>query len=98
MCKEFKDKYISLMAENLTLLRTSINLTQEDLAEIIGLSRYTLISIESGQRKMTWNTFLSLLLVFQKNEKSYKLMKTLEIYNDELNKYLAVDNKQQKRL
>lgn len=96
MSDEFKSTYITRMSENLTLLRTSINLTQEDLAEMIGLSRFTLIAIEKKQRTMTWNTFLSLLLVFRANEKSRMLMIALEIYTDKLRDFLTVDEQRKK--
>ena len=97
MCKEFKYVFTTLMTDNLSLLRKAINLTQEELAEIIGLSRYTLMAIENKQRKMTWNTFLSLLLVFQANDKSRKLMEMLGIYTEELKEYIAADDKQFKK-
>lgn len=96
MSDEFKSTYITRMSENLTLMRTSINLTQEDLAEMIGLSRFTLIAIEKKQRTMTWNTFLSLLLVFRANEKSRMLMIALEIYTDKLRDFLTVDEQRKK--
>ena len=92
MSEEFRNTYITKMSENLALLRTSINLTQERLAKLIGLSRFTLIAIEKKQRTMTWNTFLSLVLVFRANEKSRMLMETLGIYTDELRELLVVQN------
>ena len=80
------------MAENLTMLRAKLDLAQAELAEVVGISRYTLIAIEKKQRKMTWNTFLSLLLVFSKNKGTYKLLETIGVYNDELNDFLNLKN------
>jgi len=77
-------EYIVKMAENLPTLRTKLNMTQEDLATRIGVSRSTVILFEKGQRQMTWNTFLSLILIFSKNPDTNKLMKALDIYTDEL--------------
>lgn len=48
MSEDFKNTYITRMSENLTLFRTSINLIQEHLADLIGLSRFTLIAIEKS--------------------------------------------------
>ena len=76
--------YIIKMAENLPTLRTKLNMTQEDLATLIGVSRSTVILFEKGQRQMTWNTFLSLILIFSKNPDTNKLIKALDIYTDEL--------------
>ena len=77
-------EYITKMAENLPTLRTKLNMTQEELAALIGVSRSTVILFEKGQRQMTWNTFLSLILIFSKNSDTNKLMKALDIYTDEL--------------
>lgn len=92
MTEELKNNLIEVMAENLTMLRAKLDLTQAELAEVVGISRYTLIAIEKKQRKMTWNTFLSLLLVFSKNEGTYKLLETIGVYNDELNDFLNLKN------
>ena len=88
MTEELKNNLIEVMAENLTMLRAKLDLTQAELAEVVGISRYTLIAIETKQRKMTWNTFLSLLLVFSKNESTYKLLEAIGVYNSELNDFL----------
>lgn len=88
MTEELKNNLIEIMAENLTMLRAKLDLTQAELAEVVGISRYTLIAIEKKQRKMTWNTFLSLLLVFSKNDSTYKLLEAIGVYNSELNDFL----------
>ena len=92
MTEELKNNLIEVMAENLTMLRAKLDLTQAELAEVVGISRYTLIAIEKKQRKMTWNTFLSLLLVFSKNESTYKLLEAIGVYNSELNDFLNLKN------
>lgn len=84
-----RDKYMERMAENLPTLRTKYSMTQEDLANLIGVSRSTIIFFEKKQRQMTWNTFLSLILVFSKNSETLKLLKALDIYTDELENILG---------
>ena len=37
---------------------------------------------------MTWNTFLSLILVFTKNKDTDKLLNVMEIYTDDLNDFI----------
>lgn len=78
------------MTENLPVLRAKLNITQEDLAEKIGISRSTIVSIENKKREMTWNTFLSLILVFTKNEDTNKLLNVMEIYTDELHDFIKI--------
>ena len=80
-----KKELIGHLADNLVMLRSRLDLTQAELADMIGLSRHTLMAIENKQREMTWSTFLSLVLVFIKNEETNKLLNILEIYTDDLN-------------
>ena len=83
-----KEKLIQNMTDNLPMLRTRLELTQEELANKIGVSRSTIISIENKKREMTWNTFLSLVLVFIKHEETNKLLNVLEIYTDDFNDFI----------
>ncbi len=78
------------MTANLPTLRTALGLTQEELAEKIGVSRGTVIAIETGKREMTWNTFLSLILLFTKNQATDRLLQVLEIYTDDLNAFIKL--------
>ena len=65
-----KDHLISILTEELPVLRAKIGLSQDELSNIVGISRQTYSAIETNKRKMSWNTFLSLLLVFGYNEKT----------------------------
>lgn len=93
MNEEIKNDLIEKMTNNLPLLRKALKLSQEQLATHIGASRYTIISIEKKKRKMTWNTFLSLLLIFIKNDETDKLLTYYEIYDDEINDFLKFREK-----
>jgi len=84
-----KEKLISNMTDNLPMLRRCLDLTQEELADKIGVSRSTIISIENRKREMTCNTFLSLMLLFTKNEGTNKLLNVLEIYTDEFHSFIS---------
>ena len=79
---------VANMTDNLPMLRTRLGLTQEELANKIGVSRSTIISIETRKREMTWNTFLSLVLVFIKNKDTNKLLNILDLYTDEINEFI----------
>lgn len=84
-----KEKLIRNMTDNLPMLRRCLDLTQEELADKIGVSRSTIISIENKKREMTWNTFLSLMLLFTKNEGTNRLLNVLEIYTDEFHSFIS---------
>ncbi len=47
MREESKKKLIENMAENLSVLRAKLNMTQEQLGLLIGVSRQTVIAIET---------------------------------------------------
>jgi len=89
---ETRELLIERMVENLPVLRRKLKLSQETLAQIIGSSRYTVMLIETKKRKLTWNTFLSLVLLFDKNEDTAVLLRALGIYTDELDAYFKRDS------
>lgn len=88
MALEIRDVLIEKMTDNLPVLRKKLKLSQDSLAKFIGSSRYTVMLIETKKRRMTWSTFLSLVLLFDKNEETAVLLRALEIYTDELDNML----------
>lgn len=84
MISDAREILIDKMTENLPVLRKKLKLSQEKLAKFIGSSRYTVMLIETKKRRMTWNTFLSLVLLFDKNEETAVLLRALDIYTEEL--------------
>lgn len=90
MNKDQKNTLMNAMATNLSILRSKLNLSQEELAGLLGVTRQTISSFESGQRKMTWSVFLALVLIFFRNEPTKKLLVALNIYTPALNDYLNI--------
>lgn len=88
LASDTREILIDKMTENLPVLRKKLKLSQENLAKFIGSSRYTVMLIETKKRRMTWNTFLSLVLLFDKNEETAVLLKALEIYTEDLDKMI----------
>lgn len=89
---DYREKLIDNMTDNLPVLRKKLKLSQENLAQIIGSSRFTVMLIETKKRRMTWNTFLSLVLLFEKNEETAVLLRALNIYTEELETFLTNQN------
>lgn len=94
MDERLQDTLMSNMADNLPTLRKKLDISQEELAKTIGVSRSTITNIENKKRPMTWNTFLSLVLIFTKNKETDKLLTVMEIYTDELNDLLKYRSNQ----
>ena len=83
-----KDELITAMTDNLQMLRVRLGLTQVQMAEMIGVGRQTYLAVEKKHHKMSWNMFLSLLMVFTKNPETDTILNVTGIYTDELNDFL----------
>lgn len=81
--------HMQAMAENLPLLRAKLDMNQEDLANMICVTRQTLSAIENRSRDMSWPMFLSLLFLFTQNEKTKDLLPVLGIYTPELAQFFS---------
>ena len=79
-----RKKYARAMAENLPVLRAKLGVSQSELADMIGVTRQTLSSAESGARELAWNNFISLLYIFSQNEATFPLLTVLGVYTSEL--------------
>lgn len=64
---EEKDNFIATLTPNLTILRTKAEISQEELANLIGISRQTYSAMERKVRKMAWSTYLALVLFYDHN-------------------------------
>lgn len=83
-----RQAYIDKLTDNLPMLRKKLKLSQSSLADVVGVSSYTILAIEKRQRKMTWNTFLSLLLIFLRHGDTKDLLPALGIYTEELMRFI----------
>jgi len=88
-----KTALIDILTEELPLLRAKIAITQEDLCEIVGISRQTYSAIETKKRKMSWNVFLSLIMFFTHNDKTAPIIESIGAFPDELRNTLNVNNR-----
>lgn len=79
-----KDRFIATLTPNLTALRTQAEISQEELANLIGISRQTYSAIERKVRRMAWSTYLSLVLFFDHNQKTHKMLRMLSLFPKEL--------------
>ena len=56
-----RNKLIEILTDELPVLRAKLGISQDDISNIVGISRQTYSAIETKKRKMSWNTFLSLI-------------------------------------
>lgn len=79
-----KDEFIATMTPNLPALRTQAEISQEELANLLGISRQTYSAIERKIRRMSWSTYLSLVMFFDHNQKTHKMLRALSLFPKEL--------------
>lgn len=75
--EEEKNKYITILTNELVTLRTKSNISQEEIASVLGVTRQTYGAIERRIRKMSWNTYLSLVMFFDNNIKTHQLLRVV---------------------
>lgn len=63
-----KKELMMTLATELPVLRARLGVSQEVMAENIGISRQTYSGIETGAKQMSWTVFMALLAVLDMNE------------------------------
>lgn len=79
-----KKMLIERVSEELVALRAKAGLSQEEIANILGISRQSYGAFESGKKEMTWRTCISLIMYFEYNHKTQDMLHALELFPNEL--------------
>jgi len=74
--------------DELPVLRAKVRVSQETIAEKIGVSRQTYNAIENGKRDIPWTTFLALLAFFQNNDQTKRMIEQLEEFEENMTSIL----------
>jgi len=74
--------------EMLPMLRARLGITQNDLANKIGATRQTIISIETKKRPLAWSMFLAMMFIFFFDSRTRPFLKTAGITNETLSNLL----------
>ena len=77
---DYRSASIEILVENLPALRARISITQEELANILGISRQTFYSLEGGRREMSWAMFLAIVFIFDSVKETSEMIRALRIY------------------
>ena len=59
-----RSEFISIMNHKIKLIRTEFDLTQEKMAEAIGISKKTLVEIEKGRNSLSWSAAVAAGVIF----------------------------------
>lgn len=63
-----RDDIIRSVSDKLRLIRTEAGYTQDKMADIIGVSKKTLVQIEKGRVLANWSTVVSICALFRETE------------------------------
>lgn len=63
-----KQQFITLISEKMKLVRTEHGYSQDKMAEILGLSKKTLVQIEKGRTEAGWTTVVAFCAIFNRSE------------------------------
>lgn len=75
-----KEELIQKLTNALPALRGAAKVSQSELAEAVGVSRQTYGAIELRKRKMSWNTYMSLILFFDYNPNTHDTIRQLDVF------------------
>lgn len=75
-----KEVLITKLTDELIFLRTKLGLSQDELSNLIGISRQTYSTLETKKRTMSWGTYLSLILIFDNNEQTHRIIRDTGIF------------------
>ncbi|MBQ8075792.1 MAG: helix-turn-helix domain-containing protein [Oscillospiraceae bacterium] len=101
---QVRDKLIANLVEELPVLRLKTGLSQDELANLLDISRQTYSSIETKKRKMSWTLYLSLILFFYHNEMTHEIVAKSDYFpksiiqysdsnnNNSLSSFVSMDN------
>ena len=77
---QYKKTSIDILLDNLAPLRARIGITQEEIANIIGISRQTYYAIENRVREMSWTIYLAIVFFFDSVTQTSEMLRELRIY------------------
>ncbi|MFZ7102220.1 MAG: helix-turn-helix transcriptional regulator [Peptococcaceae bacterium] len=60
-----KEELINIVSEKIKILRTERDLTQQQMAEILGISKKTLVQIEKKRIAASWTTLIAVCALFR---------------------------------
>lgn len=63
-----KEEIVSIVSRKLKLIRTEYNYSQDKMAEILGLSKKTLVQVEKERNLLSWTACVAVCSIFRESE------------------------------
>lgn len=87
---ELKRTLMEKFRNELPVLRARARVSQETVAEKVGISRQTYSGIETGKREMTWTVFLALLSFFQYDDQTKPMIEQIDGLSEVMSKVMEL--------
>ena len=87
-----KKELIDIMTNELNVLRAKVGLSQQELADKIGVSRQTYGMIETKKQRMTWQNFITILLLFRSDPDTARMIDWIGAYPPELEQHMKLSD------
>lgn len=87
-----KEQLIDIVTNELKVLRAKAEISQQALADRMGVSRQTYGMIETKKQRMSWNQFMSLLLLFRSNSGTADIIDHIGAYPPDLERYIKLSD------
>jgi DNA-binding XRE family transcriptional regulator len=87
-----QDEIVDLLTGKIKLVRTELGYTQDKMADILGISKKTLVQIEKERIKASWTVIVALCALFRNSEILYNSLggDPLDVMEVVVHKYVAV--------
>ncbi len=92
LSEEERSTLIEALTNELVYLRSKAGLSQDELANLLGVSRQTYGSLERRLRPMSWHTYLSLIMFYDYNRKTHDLLRSLPAFPNQFIKGFNEDD------
>lgn len=94
LSEEEKENYCVRLGKELKRLRSIIGLTQNDLADLSGISKERISRIENGAFTMRWAHFVNFIMVFSMNTNTKEYLLASKILTPRLLQALQMKDNQ----
>lgn len=75
-----RTRFIERLVDELPVLRMKLGISQDEMANALGISRQTYSTIETKRRKMSWPLYLSLILIFDNNDQTHEYIRKADLF------------------
>lgn len=82
--EDCRSHLMETLTYELPVLRARLGISQQELAEKVGISRQTYNNIETGKKKINWLTFNALIATFESNDETNAMLEKIDGFKNEL--------------